>query len=180
MGKPGTNVSMKVHVVDPKTGKAMKIPHAAFTFFDLDTGIDNNHSVEYLRVKGHAKYFVSNETEINVTHTSDGYTVFKATKEGTGADNPSDPTKLTVLQKNRAVTFLYEDLEEIEFEAGATEGQRPRVFSFVFRPSLLCAYTKMKDDKVLTATSKDSPIEPVPGGSHRHQSTAFLIGLLMF
>merc|ERR1712232_883846 len=92
---PGTSVSMKIHAVDPETDKEITVPHVAFTFFDLDTGEDNVKSVEYIKVRGHSKYYLSNETEVNVTHESDGWTMFKATKQGTGDDNPSDPTALS-------------------------------------------------------------------------------------
>lgn len=178
---PGTSVSMKIHAVDPETDKEITVPHVAFTFFDLDTGEDNVKSVEYIKVRGHAKYYLSNETEVNVTHESDGWTMFKATKEGTGDDNPSDPTALSPLQKNRAVTFIMENFKEIEFEAGATEGQKPRVFSFVARPSLLCAYTEIDDNTVLAASDPASPIHAVPGGScGQRQGIVLLIGLLLF
>lgn len=165
------------HVYDAETKKDLSLPKAAITFFDLDTGKDNIKSVEHVKVAGFKDYYVTNETEINVTTEGD-FTVFTATKEGTGEDNPKTPTELTVQQKNRAVTLEFEDLTEFKFAVGVTPGKTGRVFSFVFRPSLLCAKTKIGSD-LFPATGADAPLVPVEGGAQtQFPSLMLMFGLL--
>merc|ERR1711994_136559 len=128
------------------------------SFFDLDKG---PKAVEHVTVKdGFEIYYLSNETEVNVTE--DGkFTTFTATMEGTGTDNPTDPLALTPLQKNRAITIEYADAPYFDFEVGTSAGHTGRVFTFVFRPSLLCAKTKMPDGTLLPAMGDEAPIVPM-------------------
>lgn len=148
--KQGESVILRAHAYDVDEGKDIALPRSALSFFDLDTGKDNNHSVEHVKIAGFKAYYVSNETEVDVTE-SDNFTEFTATTEGTGDDNPSVPIELTVQQKNRAVTVEFEDTESFMFEVGASPGMTGRVFSFVFRPSLLCANTKLADGTLVGA-----------------------------
>merc|ERR1712176_1480592 len=83
-----------------------------------------------------------------------------ATTEGTGEDNPKDPTELTEQQKDRAVTVEFENVKHFDFEIGASKGKTDRVFSFVFRPSLLCAKTKIHKH-LYPATGAKAPIHPL-------------------
>merc|ERR1712039_607266 len=92
---------------------------------------------------------------------------FTATKEGTGDDNPSDPLDLTEVQENKAVTVTFADKADINFEVGATAGRRPRVFSFIFRPSLLCAQ-KVPVKEVRRPTSGGGKPKPAEGSSFHH------------
>jgi len=134
--KPGKSVKLRVHVYDGDKEEYLPLPHGVMSFFDLDMGPKAN---EKIRIAGFKAYYVSNETEINVTSDEDGkFTTFAGTVEGTGADNPTDPDALTPLQKNKAFTVEFEDILYADFELIATEGESGRVFSFVFRPSLLC------------------------------------------
>merc|ERR1712194_821926 len=104
---------------------------------------------------------------------------FTASTEGTGADNPSDPTELTIQQKDRAVTVEFADAKVIEFEIGASAGMTGRVFSFVFRPSLLCAKTKMTDGSLMPATGADAPIIAVRSGANNNLlSAVWVVGFL--
>jgi len=161
--KQGESVMLRVHAYDADKNEDIHLPHAAISFFDLDTGADNNHSVEHVRISGFKAYYLSNETEVVVAE-GDNYTSFTATKEGTGADNPSDPTELTVEQKNRAVTIEFEDTAAFNFEVGASAGKTGRVFSFVFRPSLLCAKTRLADGTLVDAKGVGAVVVPVQGG----------------
>lgn len=158
--KQNESVKVMVHAYDAIKKVDIPLPHSAISFFDLDTGADNNHSVEHVKVRAYKNYFVTNATEVNITEV-DGFTVFTATREGTGADNPADPTELTELQKNRAITVEYLNTDKIEFEVGASPGKTGRVFSWVFRPSLLCAKTKMPDGSLVAAKGQGAPIVPV-------------------
>jgi len=156
--KPGESVKLRAHAYDPILNESIPLPHGVISFFDLDKG---PKAVEHVTVTGFKTYYLSNETEVNVTE--DGkFTTFTATMEGTGTDNPTDPVALTPLQKNRAITIEYADAPYFDFEVGTSAGHTGRVFTFVFRPSLLCAKTKMPDGSLLPATGNTAPIVPVP------------------
>jgi len=165
--KQGKSVKLRAHAYDADTKKDIPVPHGAISFFDLDTGKDDVLSVEHVKVAGYSHYFVSNETEINVTQEGE-FTVFTATKEGTGDDNPTNPIVLTAQQKDRAVTLEFSGTSHFDFEVGASEGHTSRVFCFVFRPSLLCAKTAIK--KVLYPGS--GPEAPIIAVKHNGAATA--------
>lgn len=164
--KPGSNVTLRVHAYDATKKKDLQMEKFAMTFFDLDTGINNTHSIEYVHLSGFDNYFTTNETEVNVSQLEDGSYVFKATKEGNGDDNPKDPLLLTPLQKNRVVSFIWSDVEEVKFEIGATKGKTARVFDFALRPALRCAWTKMPDKNMIAADSPDSPLTILKGSAN--------------
>lgn len=170
--KQGESVILQAHAYDADTGEDIALPHSAISFFDLDTGADNNHSVEHVKIAGFKDYYISNETEVDVK-VRDNFTWFTATTEGTGEDNPSDPTELTVQQKNRAVTVEFQDTDSFTFEVGASPGMTGRVFSFVFRPSLLCAKTKLADGTLVAAKDSGAPVLAVKGGEEDVKGAAF-------
>jgi hypothetical protein len=67
--------------------------------------------------------------------------VFTATTPGDGNDNPVDPMKLTAQQRNRAVTVTFRKINEFNVTMASTAGWMPRYFTFLGRPSVLCALT---------------------------------------
>jgi len=165
--KPNSSVKLRVHAHQLGSVDDLQVPVAHMTFFDLDTGRNNNHSIEQVKICDIQRYYLSNATEINTTLESDGgheCTVFTATVEGTGDDNPKDPDALTVQQKNKAVTVELRHANAINFEVGASPGETGRVFSFVLRPSLLCADTKLANGSLVPAEGRGAPIEIVKGG----------------
>jgi len=177
---PGTNVTIKIHGFDHAANASVSFPRWAITFFDLDTGKGGNHSVEFVKMNHFKDYYVTNETELEITPEPDGSTKFTATVEGTGDDNPTNPVELTVQQKNRAVSFEIEDADEVVLEVGATDGSAARVFQFVVKPILRCAYTKLADGTLLAANDTDSPVVPVRGGgAHVRPGAALALGLLV-
>mmetsp|Transcript_49087 Transcript_49087/g.110419 ORF Transcript_49087/g.110419 Transcript_49087/m.110419 type:complete len:358 (-) Transcript_49087:191-1264(-) len=163
--KPGTNVTCRVHLYNTTSKEDMMVPTIAMTFYDLDTGRDATHSVEYLTIGGFKNYFLTNKSELNVTTNEDDTTTFRATKEGNGDDNPDDPITLTVLQKNRVVSFEFENTDEVKFQVGASPGRTARVFNFVVRPALRCAWTKMEDGNLIASNSAEQPISILKGGA---------------
>lgn len=178
--KQGETVKVRAHAYNADTKKDIPLPHAAISFFDLDAGENGTRSVEHVGVTGYKAFYTSNETEvkINTSHASggdDAYTNFTATTEGTGEDNPHLPTELTKQQKNRAVTVVFDDAEKIEFEIGASPGKTGRVFSFVFRPSLLCAKTKLADGSLEPAKGQGAPLVPVRGAARKDLPSAVLM-----
>lgn len=179
--KHGTNVSLTLTVHDPESGEQVPLPKFALTFFDLDQGRDG-HSVEHVTASGFKEAWLSNETEVNRTDNDDGSSTFRASVEGNGDDNPTNPLVLTTQQKNRAVTLTWDDMHSIPFTVGASEGKTARVFQFVIRPSLLCAYT-FANGTILNATGlTSSPIIAVrsgsPGQSTGVQAILLAVGLL--
>jgi len=138
--KEGTKAHLIFKIYDKDTWAPVRINSQQFSFFDLDTHI--GEVVEYVKLKGITSYTVSTNTEINITQDTDGFYTFTATQEGTGADNPTNPTLLTTQQKNRAVTVDFQNFDGFEAEFGTTavDGSiSPRWFKWVGRPSLLCA-----------------------------------------
>jgi hypothetical protein len=73
--------------------------------------------------------------------------VFTATTEGDGSDNPVDPMTLTEQQRNRAVTLTFRKINEFNVTMASTSGWMPRYFTFLGRPSVLCALTP-RDEKI--------------------------------
>jgi len=161
--KPGSNVTMRVHCFDATTKKDLHMDKFAMTFFDLDTGSNGTHSVEYVHIGGFDNYFTTNETEVDSTEQPDGTYVFRATKEGTGADNPDDPLELTKLQKNRVVSFIFTHVDEGKFEIGATAGKTARIFNFALRPALRCAWTKRDNGRLIASDDPNSPVTILKG-----------------
>lgn len=159
--KQGTNVSLTLGVYNMTSKEKIVVPRFVLTVFDLDQGKENR-SVEFFTIANFKKVWLSNETELTQTDNDDGSSTFTATVEGSGTDNPTNPLALTPLQKNRAVTFEFEDLDEVPFTFGASSGHTTRVFMFAIRPSLLCAYTKLPDGTLVNATDLEkSPVHVV-------------------
>mmetsp|Transcript_67949 Transcript_67949/g.180835 ORF Transcript_67949/g.180835 Transcript_67949/m.180835 type:complete len:358 (-) Transcript_67949:51-1124(-) len=178
---PGTNVTVRIHAYDATEKKNISLPNFAVTFFDLDTGENGTNSVEFLKINNFKACFTTNTTELEVRKEEDGVTEFTATVEGTGDDNPENPLQLTELQKNRAVTCDFHDQTEAIFQIGASDGDAARVFQFVMRPIMHCAYTKLADGTLLAADDPMSPFSLVQhaGGEHARGSLALVLGLAL-
>jgi len=177
--KPGTNVTLQLHAYDATEKKDISLPRFAMTFFDMDAGQDGRKSVEFLRINNFAKYLVTNETQLDIRPEA-GATKFEATAEGTGDDNPEIPYELTPLQKNKVVSLEFKDQNEVIFELGASPGQTARVFQFVVRPILRCAYTKLADGSLIAPDDPMSPISIVThsGSESTRVSLALVLGLV--
>jgi len=158
----GTHVQLHMRVVDAFTGQPMTLPKQEMTFFDLDTG-DNGQNTEYIKIRGYTSATLTTNTELRRTE-EDGFTRFTASTVGTGDDNPHDPLALTIQQKNRAVTLEFQPLGELDAELGCSAGPHPRYFTFVGRPSLVCATTTdgAGDDTSLSTTDSSGNPAPTP------------------
>lgn len=162
----GTKVHAHVRLVDKNTREPVIIRELDITFFDLDRH-GEGQEVEYIRVKKPYQYFLTASTFIDASEGDDGYVTFKATKDGNGHDNPTDPLLLTVEQKNKAVTVRYHDIDNFDVEMGSEGvGHSYRGFIFVFRPSLLCAKTsdgkdpQLVNETIETTTTSGVVVEP--------------------
>mmetsp|Transcript_91654 Transcript_91654/g.285673 ORF Transcript_91654/g.285673 Transcript_91654/m.285673 type:complete len:1022 (-) Transcript_91654:447-3512(-) len=137
--KPGTHLDFTIRFYDGTTGQRVSLNNYSLTLFDLDTG-HAGASREYVELSGFVRYHLTKNTEVKVSKNGQK-THFAASTEGTGADNPTDPMFLTDQQKNRAVTAMYEGVDEVNVRVGAEPGATARFFTLVHRPSLLCAIT---------------------------------------
>jgi len=139
--KEGTaKVHLKIKFLSPDTLKRKKLGKADFTFFDLDTA-RGGENTEYVMAKGFDEWDTTEKTEVKTSKDGE-YMVFKASTRGTASDNPRDPSRLTIQQRNRAVMMKFTDIEGIEIELGTTKGPHTRAFNFVARPSLECGKVK--------------------------------------
>lgn len=174
----GQSVKLQVHAaVKDDDGKYndVRLGKAAITFFDLDAGLNGNQSVEFIRVRNNfASYWLTNTTEVQVDEGEE-YTKFAASKRGTGTDNPANPIKLTPLQKNRAVTVSYDDIDHIEIEVGASEGKTVRVFQFTVRPALACAQTEMPNGDLLAWDDEAAGVRSVHHQRGQKKSSAWAL-----
>lgn len=151
--RAGTSVTLKIQSVDLRTQEVIHQPSAVFTFFDLDEGT-NHSSSEYITVRGPGQpggfksVETTENTEVKNSTSPDGTVTFRATTLGTFDDNPVDPLLLTEQQRNRAVTFRFENMDEITVVIGAAPSPADpmnwRCFSFVGHPVLKCAVRLQK------------------------------------
>jgi len=139
--KHGTNVSFEISAHNLSSEEIISLPKAGMSFFDLDTGVDGNHSVEYVTVANFTHSYITKKSELLETKNADGSTTFTATREADGTDNPEDPLFLTMMQKHKSVTLEFENVEKIPVTIGASDGKTHRVFMFTARPVLRCAQT---------------------------------------
>lgn len=143
--KADSNVTLLIRAFDPKTKKVIPFKSFFFTFFDLDEGPDH-HATESIVIHHFAQAVISEHSQVKVEKLATGGLKLSATKEGSGDDNPKDPTKLTKGQFQKAVTVWVKDQDHFEatFSVGPSikkEGN-PRWFNFRGQPSLLCAVRK--------------------------------------
>merc|ERR1719456_1299644 len=127
-------------MVKSGTDEPMKLPKFYFTLFDLDTaqpGGDQSGGAEVVSSSGYYKYHVTNTTELLIEEKY-GRTQFTSTVFGTGADNPTDPFKMTQLQQNRAITYEFRDTSEfpISYDITPGGGSRGRDVYFAGRSDL--------------------------------------------
>lgn len=137
---PGSTVHLRFRVYDPESQQPIRLPKVDFTFFDLDQG-PNKTMVESITISNFTNFITMQSTEVVITRNFDGSATFTGSTYGTGLDNPYDPLLLTLQQKNRAVTFEFEEFTEMHVTLSSTPGQHLRRFNFVGRPAVLCAMT---------------------------------------
>lgn len=154
-GGKSMHLKFSITGADGKTPKILR--ELDITFFDLDRhGKDGD--VEYVKLWKIAHQLTTKDPKFTIKEDkSEESVTYTAETDGTGSDNPTDPLLLTVEQKQKAVTILYEDTSEFEIEVGSTghiRGNSPRGFIFVFRPSLKCSKTADGEVEVVTVDKK--------------------------
>jgi hypothetical protein len=180
----GTSVDIMMTVRHAKSHLNLKIPHVALTFFDLDEGPDGKCQ-ESVTVGGFTDIIVTDKTEVIQEKEADGRTSFKASTYGTGEDNPENPMFLTDQQKNRAVSLIFDKFHEHKVTLAATHGATPRFFTFIGRPSLLCAATVQEGYKPTSTTPppkypplKYGPMALMPVTAPKHMTfVRWMVGM---
>jgi len=151
----GSSIKLKFRMYDVASKKQLNIKELAMTFFDLDQGMTQT-SRESVTTHNFDKYHLTSQTEVQVKKQGD-MTQFMSSTFGTGQDNPTDPMFLTQQQKNRAVSLMFSNVTELRVTLAASPGEGPRFFTFVARPSLLCAVTVQTG---FVPPLPDLPLEP--------------------
>ena len=108
-------------IVDARSEEPFALPTLTLSILDIDQG-KNNTKRETVMVYGYEKYTLSNDTAVEVGQDAKGRTYFRSGSMGEGADNPSDPMKLSTWQQRRAVEYEFVNkssfLVETFFSAG--------------------------------------------------------------
>lgn len=94
--------------VDAATQQPEVLNSVYFSVFDMDEGKRGKLRESVIMETPYGASYVTEDTDVKKTVQHDGSVRFDSTAWGTGKDNPSDPMALTQLQKNRAVTFLFD------------------------------------------------------------------------
>ena len=109
----------------------MTLPSFEFSFFDMDQNF-GNEAVENLRVRGHTYYSLTNDTVV----AYDGEW-FSSNIYGVGADNPTDPLYLTEEQRNKAVSFTFNNTASFDVTYRVTQGGTGRNFFFAGKSNIV-------------------------------------------
>ena len=104
-----TSAELSFCFEDPN-GNGVTLPAFFFNVYDIDTSRTVNRAVESLRVRGYATYAIADDSDVAVSGDGDAFT-FTASMYGIGADNPTDPSALTELQRRRSVAFVFADTD---------------------------------------------------------------------
>jgi len=133
----GSFVDLDFTLVSSQSGDPVELDSFFFSIFDVDMG-KNGEAGEVVSIGGFEQYFVSEETELQISEAGDGRTNFSATTYGVGGDNPKDPLNLTAVQSNRAVTFLFKKTSKfaVTFNVGSANFPHGRHFLFAGRSSV--------------------------------------------
>jgi len=140
----GSSMTIEFSFRDALTNAPVVMPELAMTWYDLDQD-QHNTCREQVVAAGFKTYTLSQNTEIIKTVLPDGSMAFQSSTFGDGDDNPTDPLHLTQQQRNRAVSFEYENVRTVRFTLSAASGTGARFFTFVGRPALLCSLKNEKE-----------------------------------
>merc|ERR1711933_440593 len=101
-------------------------------------------------------YVLTNTTEIAIQTLLHGVK-FTATAPGNATDNPNDPTALTGVQRNRAVTVFYKEKDTFKITFQVLTAALPRIFFLDGQPSLFCAVDPEADNGGFGSVPEEVP-----------------------
>mmetsp|Transcript_3238 Transcript_3238/g.10181 ORF Transcript_3238/g.10181 Transcript_3238/m.10181 type:complete len:591 (-) Transcript_3238:76-1848(-) len=131
--RPDSKVKLRFRLTDA-SGTPLTLPALALTILDLDED-GGGHGVEYLTVGGFDAYLLTEASEVQTAILEDGRTLFRASKKGSGENNPFGSVPPPVERQDRGVGLLFKDVHEVNLTLGVGNlGRQVRVFMFVSRP----------------------------------------------
>ena len=107
----GNTVDLDFSFVSSSSGLPVEMATIDFSILDADTGLTS--AQESVTVSGFDSFYVSKETEIQVSTAPDGRATFTATQSGHRQDNAKDPLHLTERQAKRSVNFVFTTVSKI-------------------------------------------------------------------
>lgn len=121
----GGQATFKFTFLDVHTGNELTMLGFPFTIFDLD---GYGGEFERVKVSGYDTYELAPDSYVKEEND-----VFKATKFGSGKDNPKDPYDLSDFQKRTSVGFSFKQTSSfkvtLQWDKGGKKG-RNYLFSF--------------------------------------------------
>lgn len=135
----GTEVTLKFTVTEPGKTVPIRLDAMDLTFFDLDSHKSGNNK-EFVKAGGFTNQLTYEGTKVQIIGDPSDVT-YSAPQNSTEVDNPTDPTSLTELQLQHAISLEFEGFTETTVTFGSTKsaGGHQRRFDFVGRPSIKCA-----------------------------------------
>jgi hypothetical protein len=105
----GTETTFDFMFVESGTNKTYNLSNVMFSVYDLDQhkGYVNHEFVVFPEPVTNWTLTEDPPTQVNQTGLNDGTLRFTSTEVGNLDDNPTDPKKLTPLQRSRSVTVWY-------------------------------------------------------------------------
>jgi len=142
--KTNTSAKFWFEFVDSNTRERKNYSNIYLTLYDFDQSKDG--TFENAIATSASAYWLTNDTEI-MTNVSLENGTWRSSTHGTSKDNPKNKTNMTLTQRARCLTLLFQDTGKIDVELDVKVGTRApaygRTFLFDFRP-FLTNETKVK------------------------------------
>jgi hypothetical protein len=119
-----TSVDISFNFIDAQSGNPVEVGPFYLAFLDFDEQKASGLAREYLTVRGHSGYSLTDETLVSAVQHKDGAVTFRSTVYGKGKDNPTDAMQLTEEQMHKSVVLAFPRLST--FHATIDIGWLPR------------------------------------------------------
>lgn len=106
-----STVDLVFKFVESGTQKLRRVDSLLFSFFNIDQAKECTARME-LQVADFSAYYVSKNTQLHVAHDESNRLLLRSMVKGSGMQGPRGPMKLDSTEKRRAVTFLFDEVEE--------------------------------------------------------------------
>jgi len=133
----GTHVDLLFRILESGTMKRMPVESLIFSVLDMDDGPFNQ--TEQITLGNFSSVHMTSDTEVVRYINADGTSTFSATQYGEERDNPGEAEKLNIMQKRRALSFLYNNVSQWQVTLNVTgpEDGSGRNFLFTGESSLM-------------------------------------------
>jgi len=147
----GKDVSLRFSFKDGMTGKTLTIPKLALTFLGIDKAAGGG-GVKSVSISDGTGYRSTGESAVieskgvvkGKTVTMFSGTIERPLNVKPEDYYPQDPLHLTLEQKHRAVTIVYDQGQNVQVTLKVGKGVREKAFFYSTRPSIMCADTLLK------------------------------------